>query len=129
MIVVDASVVVDLLLEEDFSPKVIDKLSEYGDIVAPYLVDHEVLNSIWRQLRLGKIDVARADLAIDDLANLTIARKPTHGVNHRIWDLRDNLTPYDAAYVALAEILEVPLVTRDTKIARAAQLFTPVIVL
>jgi predicted nucleic acid-binding protein len=71
-------------------------------------------------LRSGKLSVADAALAIADLRRIPIQRSSHRALIERCWQLRDNLTPYDASYVALAELLSVSLVTADARIARAS---------
>jgi predicted nucleic acid-binding protein len=88
-------------------------------LTAPELVDLEVV-SVWRrQIRAGALDARRAALALADLAALPLRRTPHRPLLARCWELRDNLTIYDAAYVALAEMLAVPLLTGDGKLAKA----------
>ena len=69
---------------------------------------------------MGEIDNRRGRKAIDDLADMPIRRYPHEILLPRVWDLQHNLTAYDAVYVALAEALDAPLVTRDRRLARAA---------
>jgi predicted nucleic acid-binding protein len=99
------------------------------DMHAPSLVDLEVLSVLRRQLRLGRLDNRRAGLAIADLCMLALIRYPHLELANRVWALRDNLTPYDGAYVALAETLDCPLVTSDERLARASGSSCPVEVL
>lgn len=68
----------------------------------------------------GEIDAERGRLALIDLADFPIERYPHDFLLPRIWELRNNLTAYDAAYVALAEALDAPLLTRDRRLANAA---------
>jgi len=86
---------------------------------APEIVDLEVASVLRRQLRAGAVDLRRADFALADLAALPLRRASHKPLLTRCWELRDNITPYDAAYVALAEALEAPLVTGDERLARA----------
>ena len=85
----------------------------------PELADLEVESVLRRQLRAGAIDARRARLALDDLAALPARRAPHRPLLVRCWELRDNLTPYDAAYVALAEALHATLLTGDRRLAQA----------
>jgi predicted nucleic acid-binding protein len=88
-------------------------------LTAPELVDLEVV-SVWRrQVRTGAMDPRRAALALADLGALPLRRTPHRPLLPRCWELRDNLTIYDAAYVALAEALEVLLLTGDGRLAKA----------
>jgi predicted nucleic acid-binding protein len=89
-------------------------------LTAPELVDLEVV-SVWRrQVSAGAMDERRAVLALADLGTLPLRRAPHRPLLARCWELRDNLTIYDAAYVAVAEALGVPLLTGDARLARAA---------
>lgn len=96
------------------------------DLHAPSLIDLEVLSVLRRQLRLGNLDNRRAGLAVADLRMLALARYSPLDLVSRVWALRDNLTSYDGAYVALAETLDCPLVTSDERLARASGLGCPV---
>jgi predicted nucleic acid-binding protein len=88
-------------------------------LTAPELVDLEVI-SVWRrQMREGAMDARRAALALADLTALPLRRAPHRALLARCWELRGNLTIYDASYVALAEALEVSLLTGDGRLARA----------
>ncbi len=120
MIVIDASVMLHILLDASLEQNVLGKTQEAGDLIAPHILDVEVLHAIRRHLMLKRIDSQRAETAVTDFQSFTIDRQPVHSMNWRIWELRNNLTPYDAAYISLAELFEIPLFTRDTKIAGAA---------
>ena len=87
---------------------------------APHLVDIEVAHVLRRLQRLGDMTSKRGREALQDLADAPLRRVPHHPLLPRIWDLRANLTAYDAAYVALAEALDGALVTLDAKLAKAA---------
>lgn len=80
------------------------------------MIDLEVLSVLRRRAAAGDIDERRATLAIRDLEDLSVTRYPHLAFVSRIWSLRKNLTPYDAAYVAVAESLSAPLVTADTRL-------------
>jgi predicted nucleic acid-binding protein len=91
-----------------------------GERVAlPELADLEVASVLRRQLAAGALDARRAELALDDLAALPAPRAPHRPLLARCWQLRDNLTVYDAAYVALAEAMHATLLTADHRLARA----------
>lgn len=92
------------------------------DVQAPYLVDLEVISVIRRKVRAGEIDQHRAGLALKDLSDFQITRYPHVEFAHRIWELRDNVTVYDAVYIALAETLDCVFLTADRALARVAQL-------
>ena len=89
-------------------------------LAAPELVDLEVASVLRRQNRAGMLDNRRAELAMTDLAALPMHRAAHLALLPRCWELRDNLTTYDAAYVALAEALDATLLTGDRRLAHAA---------
>jgi predicted nucleic acid-binding protein len=84
---------------------------------APHLIDLEVAQVLRRNVAAGVIAAARGTEALRDLCDLSLVRYPHEMLLDRIWELRDNLTAYDAAYVALAEALDAGLVTCDRKLA------------
>ena len=86
---------------------------------APHLLDIEVTQVLRRLVRQKEITLARADQALEDLSHLVLERHDHLSLVPRIWQLRDSLTAYDAAYVALAEALDAPLLTSDAKLAGA----------
>jgi predicted nucleic acid-binding protein len=121
VIVVDASALLEVLLRTPAASAVEDRLFAPGQTLhAPHLIDVEVAQVIRRFAANGEIDGERGRLALTDLANLPLRRYPHDFLLPRMWDLRNNLTAYDAAYVALAEALEAPLLTRDRRLAAAA---------
>lgn len=121
MIVIDASTLIDALLDAPGPSRVADRLFAAGETLhAPHLIDVEVAQVMRRYSRLGEIDAVRGMQVLEDLNDFPIARYPHHPFLSRIWELRHNVTAYDAAYVALAEALAVPLLTRDAKLASSA---------
>jgi predicted nucleic acid-binding protein len=88
-------------------------------LALPELADLEVTSVLRRQLRAGALNIRRAGQALDDLAVLPAQRAPHRPLLPRCWELRDNLTIYDAAYVALAEAMDATLLTGDRRLARA----------
>ena len=120
MIVVDASVLAAALGDDSVDgDKARRRLAGEG-LAAPELIDLEVA-SVWRRsVRRGELSLRRAGLALVDLAALPVHRARHRRLVERCWELRDNLTIHDAAYVALAEALRVVLVTADRRIAGAA---------
>jgi len=120
VIILDASAAVDLLVEEsDPGTWVAERVAREENVGAPHLIDLEVMSSLRRLLLQQEIPLARARDAITGLAELGIIRYPIMDLLERIWQLRERLTPYDAAYVVLSETLGVPLVTTDRRLARA----------
>ena len=107
MIVADASVLMEVLLRTAVGTEVEKQLFAPGQTIhIPYLTDLEVLQVLRRYLRKRVLSAVRGRQAIDDYADMPLNRYP-HGVLlPRIWDLRDNFTAYDAAYIALAEALD-----------------------
>ena len=116
MIVVDASTVVELLLRPDRPAVARRLLDDDGDLHAPELLDLEVIQVLRRHVRSGEMAPRRAAEAFEDLSDLPLRRHPLTPLRDRIWRLRDVATAYDAAYLALAEALRVPLVTLDRKL-------------
>lgn len=119
MLVVDASVVA-VALGDDGPDGDRARARLRGEVLAaPELIDLEVLSVLRRQSAAGRLDERRARLALDDLADLPIERARHVLLLRRCWELRDNLTVYDAAYVALAEALDARLLTADARLAKA----------
>jgi predicted nucleic acid-binding protein len=119
LIVVDASVVVTALADDgDDGDAARDRLR--GErLVAPHLIDLEV-TSAWRRLAArGDLDDRRVALALADLRSLRVDRVPHLPLVERCWELREHLTVCDAVYVALAEIMDVILLTADARLAGA----------
>ena len=118
MIVVDASALLEILLRTPAAEAVVDRLFAPGETLhAPHLLDVEAAQVIRRYTASGEIDGERGCLALDDLADFPLRRYPHDFLLPRIWSLRKNLTGYDAVYIALAEVLDVPLLTRDRRLA------------
>jgi predicted nucleic acid-binding protein len=120
VIVVDGSVLASALADDGPDGDRARRRLAGERLFAPELIDLEVA-SVWRRAaRSGRLDGRRAALALADLAAVPLARAPHLPLIGRIWDLRANLTSYDAAYVALAEMLDAVLVTADRALAGAA---------
>ncbi len=121
MIVIDTSALIEVLLRTEAAPRIEQYVFAAGEMLtAPYLLDIEVAQVIRRYAARGDIDDVRGRQALADFADFTIYRYPHDVLLPRVWELRHNLSAYDAAYVALAEALDVTLVTRDKRLASAA---------
>jgi predicted nucleic acid-binding protein len=119
LLVVDSSVIVEVFATVDPPPHLIDRLAADGDLHAPQLIDVEVLAVLRRMTLHETIDIRHAEAVRADLASLALARYAHQPLSDRIWELRHNLTAYDATFVALAEFLQAPLVTCDARLASA----------
>lgn len=119
MLVVDTSAVLDALGGDPPAPGLIDRLESGGELGAPHLIDVEMFHALRRQVRRGELSIDHATDIRTDFADLALTRYPHEPLNDRIWELRENLTAYDASFVALAEILGAPLVTCDSALASA----------
>ena len=119
MIVVDASVLAPALADDGpDGDRARDRLR--GEVLtAPELIDLEVASVLRRVAATGRLQERRADLALSDLLDLTLRRAGHRPLLRRCWELRHTVTSYDAAYVALAEALDVTLVTADARLSRA----------
>lgn len=118
MIVADASAIVELLLQRPGSDAIARRpLTGQEPLAAPSLLDLEVASVLRRYWLSGAITAERGEESLELLGALPLARYSHEDLLARIWEWRANLTAYDAAYVALAEALEAPLVTCDGKLA------------
>jgi predicted nucleic acid-binding protein len=118
VIVVDASAVAEVLLRGAAAAAVERRIHDLRETLhAPHLIDMEVAHVIRRYAARRDIDVELGRAAIQDLSDFPIHRYPHVSLLPRIWELRHNLSAYDAAYVALAEALDAPLVTHDSRLA------------
>jgi predicted nucleic acid-binding protein len=113
VIVVDASVLTPALVyDDDASDRIRARLA--GErLTAPGVIDLEVLSALRGIVRVGRVTARHAERALRDLVSLPLDRAPHARLARRIWELRDNLSAYDAAYVALAESLDTLLITAD----------------
>jgi predicted nucleic acid-binding protein len=117
--VVDASVITRALIDNGARGDRL-RLRLAGErLAAPAVIDLEVVSAWRRYSRAGRLSAPRADAALTDLADLPLQRAPHGPLMRRIWDLRHNLSAYDAAYVALAESLDTTLLTGDERLSRA----------
>ena len=120
MIVLDASVVVEMLLGTKDAERIADRVWRSGESLhAPHLVDVEVTQVLRRYDRRGELPPHHSAEALDLLARFPMTRHAHEPLLGRIWALRENLTAYDAAYVSLAEALGATLLSRDERLAQA----------
>lgn len=120
MIVLDASAAIEWLLQSSVGVKIDHRIFARSESLhAPHLLDVEVAQVLRRYVREGTITAQRAQEALEDLAGLPLSRYPHDFLIPRVWELRATLTACDAVYVALAELLDAPLLTCDRKIASA----------
>ena len=120
MIVLDASAVLELVLGTDRGRRIGHRIAPRAETLhAPHLLDVEVLQAVRRYARAGEIGEVRARTALMALRDLDATRYAHDVLLERMWALRENMTAYDAAYVALAEGLDCPLLTTDRKLASA----------
>jgi predicted nucleic acid-binding protein len=121
VIVLDASAAVDWLVQTPAAQRIESRIfSRKQSLHAPELLDLEVAQVLRRLAREGALSAARAEQAIQDLLDLRLTRYPHSVLLPRIWQLRHNLSAYDAAYVVLAEKLGATLLTRDARLVSAA---------
>lgn len=120
MIVLDASAAVELLLNTPVGARIAARVaSPDASLCAPHLLDVEIAHVLRRAVRQGAMSVGRAEEALADWRDLDVVRFGHDLLLDRMWDLRENLTACDAAYVALAEVLGAVLVTLDARLAGA----------
>ena len=120
MIVLDTSAAIDWLLQTPAGQHIEQRIYRRNETLhTVHLLDVEFAQVLRRLVREGKLTSTRAEEAIEDLVALRMARYAAGLILKRIWRHRQNLSAYDAAYVALAEELKAPLITRDQRIAAA----------
>jgi predicted nucleic acid-binding protein len=120
VIVVDTSAVLAALLARPVTTDVDERLVDDGDLQAPHLIDVEFLHALRRLVRSRVLSEARASEVRNDFADLAIERYPHPPLADRMWELRPNLTAYDASFIVLSEALNVPLVTCDARLAASS---------
>lgn len=120
MIVLDASVVLEVLLRTPAGEALEDRIFAPGETLhVPHLLDVEVAQVLRRYALAGEVEPGRCAEALADLADFALTRYAHDFLIPRLWELRGNLSAYDAVYVALAEALDAPLLTRDQRLANA----------
>ena len=128
MIVIEASAMVDALVDEPANPELLALIAD-SELHAPSLLDYEVASALRGHALAGRLAQKRLTDAVDDFASLRIDRYPLTRMMSAVLDIRDNFTVYDAAYVVLAQTLEAPLVTADAKFGEARKVGVDVRVL
>ena len=119
-LVVDASAAVDYLLAFGAFERIGERFAAPGETLhAPHLLDIEVTHALRRLAARATITTARAEAALEDYAALRVRRHSHLPLLPRMWELRANVSAFDAAYVVLAEALDAPLITADAALARA----------
>lgn len=126
-LVVDNSVIVYVLLEGQGNELLRRRLSSPRTIHAPHVIDYEFANALRGLLLGGKITPSDAEAARADFTDLSITRYPGSATADRCWTLRHNFNAYDAAYIALAELLGAPLLTGDVKLLGSHEALVEVI--
>ena len=126
--VVDASALVEVLIQSDLG-KAVSQVFGEENLLAPDLINPEVLSSLRRLASVGAIGAERVSEAVADLSSAPIERVSTDTLIGEVWSLRDQLTPYDACYVALARSLGCGVVTCDKRMSRAHNLGVPIVAL
>jgi len=117
----------ELLLRTPRGRKIEQRLLDSkGSLAAPHLLDVEVAQVLRRYARAGQLDSKRGSEALQDLADMPIERYPHDFLLGRVWELRENLTAYDAVYVVLAEALDTILLTADRRLADSARHVTAI---
>jgi len=120
VIVLDASALVELILATPTGQAIAGRIADPSEgLHAPHLADIEVVQALRRYVREGEIDVDTAETALDDLRALDLQRHAHEPLLERVWELRKNLTAYDAVYVALAEVLDGVVLTCDRRLSQA----------
>lgn len=124
MIVVDASAALSALLAAGPARQTLG----VEQLHAPHLIDSEVTSGLRRRVAARQMSSGAGWTAVDTWRRLGMTRYPVFTLLDRVWELRDNLTAYDASYVALAELLDCALLTADRRLARSPALHCPVTV-
>jgi predicted nucleic acid-binding protein len=121
VIVIDASTVVDVLLQTPSARRIEARLFALGEVMhAPHLIDLEVMHALRRHVLQRAMSEERGEEAVNDLAIWPLTRHAHSPLLRRVWLLRNTVSAYDAAYIALAEMLNVPLLTCDGRLAASS---------
>ena len=120
MIVVDSSVIVHFLLHSTASGELSRVIADQDVLAAPAVIDLEVLNTLRKLVQSRQINSEVAGRAVENYGDIRLELHDIRPMLKRVWDFRNNVTAYDAAYLALAEQLNVPFLTRDARLARSA---------
>lgn len=120
MLVVDTSIVLAAVTEAPEAERAQERLAPARRLHAPHLIDVEIVHALRRMVLSRELRAPRARAALEDFGSLRITRYAHAPLQWRMWELRDNLTAYDAAFVALSEALDMPLLTVDARLARAS---------
>ena len=119
-LVVDASAIVTLLIDPGSAGDAVAARMRHATLLAPALMPFEVANVVRRRRNAGLLSTAEADLAHAELVELPVELWPWQATALRAWELGANFSSYDAAYIALAEETDAPLLTRDARLASAS---------
>lgn len=119
MVVIDASALIEFLLDAARYPRMADIIAS-EELHAPHLVDIEIVHGLRSAVLGNRLAADRAAMALEDFGALSIERHAHDRHLERIWSLRANITAYDASYVALAESLGLPLISRDRRLAHSS---------
>lgn len=117
--VLDASALIEFFVSDETNVDLRRRILA-GHGIAPELIDLETANVIRRLVRRGEIASTEGREALGEIRDSPVARVPHRPLLGRVWELRDTLSAYDAAYVALAEMWGVPLVTCDSRLAKSS---------
>ncbi len=120
-LVADASAIVDLLAGAAHAPAIAAALAPFPEIDVPEHFHVEALSALRGMLLRGDLAADRAERALQLLAELRVVRHPVEPLTRSIWSMRDTLTPYDAAYLAVAQNIDGRLLTTDRGLAAAAK--------
>jgi len=129
VIVADSSAIIEILLKTPAGSVVATHLLAHRSVLhIPHLADVEIANVLRRYVRTGELSAERAEMALEDYSLLPLVRHVHHSLLPRIWELRQNASAHDATYLALTEVLDATLITRDQKLASIPGLRASVLV-